>query len=61
MKNVKPPILGNAPGSINAYLESMPKADPDGCCTVCGCPLEDPAELTHECPPGFTAPPIGTR
>lgn len=23
-------------------------------CERCGLPLEDPAELTHECPPGFT-------
>jgi hypothetical protein len=29
-------------------------ADADGRCTRCGLEFEDPAELAHECPPGFT-------
>jgi hypothetical protein len=34
-----------------------PGADEDGCCTTCGLEFEDPRELAHECPPGFTTPP----
>lgn len=29
--------------------------DSDGHCSRCGLEFEDPAILTHECPPGFTA------
>ena len=35
---------------------TVPAADAEGRCVVCGCEFEDPALLTHECPPGFRPP-----
>lgn len=35
------------------YRPAEPAPDEDGRCTVCGLVFEDPAELKHECPPGF--------
>lgn len=32
----------------------VPHPDEDGACSRCGCEFEDPAELTHACPAGFT-------
>lgn len=38
-----------------------PKPDEDGDCTHCGLPFEDPAAVTHECPPGFARPDPGPK
>lgn len=41
--------------SQSASGAETPSVDSDGHCTRCGLKVEDPRELTHECPPGFTA------
>jgi len=46
------------PPKPTSLPKDEPRSDEDGHCTRCGCPFEDPRELTHECPPGFIdAPP----
>ncbi len=49
-------IPGLAADLRQRYGPRVPADDGSGHCTRCGCLLEDPRELMHECPPGFAIP-----
>lgn len=46
--------------SPDEYKSTVARPDENGRCAVCGLEFEDPKLLTHECPPGFVAPPRTT-
>ena len=39
-------------------FSELVEPDEDGHCKRCGLEFENPAELTHECPPGFRQPAV---